>query len=162
MRRADHYGIEFERNVPVTQIDAEETYKRMLAVEAVSWKGIQKCGMIEQPSNDYYACMLRRLAMSGRGRVIFAQHEGRDIGFIFGGMAGTVYRGQQFSYSDEWQAHSIGNLMQLQQIQWLCEEGATRCDMGPLMDYKHHWTENRPKIETITLAKKSKKFRIIR
>jgi len=25
------------------QIDAEELTKRMLAVEAVSWKGIQKC-----------------------------------------------------------------------------------------------------------------------
>jgi hypothetical protein len=162
MRRADHYEIKFERSVPVTLIDAEETYRRMLAVEAVSWKGIQKCGMIQQPSNDYYACMLRRLAMSGSGRVIFSQHEGRDIGFIFGGMAGTVYRGQQFSYSDEWQAHSIGNLLQLQQIQWLCEEGATRYDMGPLMDYKHHWTENKPKIETVTLAKKSKKFRITR
>ena len=73
-------------------------------------------------------------------------------------MARNVYRGQQFSYDDEWDRYSIGNLLQIEQIKWLCEEGATRYDMGPLLDagmgYKSHWTEKRFRIETWLLEKK--------
>ena len=153
-RRAGMAGVTFERQVPTSQAGAAEVYARMLAVEASSWKGIGRCGMAEQPSRDYYTCMMRRLAVSGNGRVIFARHEECDIGFIFGGLAGKVYRGQQFSYAVDWQAASIGNLMQLEQVRWLCEEGATRYDMGPLMDYKRHWTENKAVIETRVLMRK--------
>ena len=98
--------------------------------------------------------MLKRLAVSGNGRVIFARHARGDIGFIFGGPAGTVYRRQQFSYADDWQAASIGNLLQLEQVRWLCEEGATRYDMGPFKGYKRHWTENRTIIEIRVLKRK--------
>lgn len=153
-RRAGMSGVTFERQVPTSRAGAAEIYARMLAVEASSWKGLGNCGMAEQPSRDYYACMLRRLAVSGNGRVIFARHDERDIGFIFGGLAGKVYRGQQFSYAVDWQAASIGNLMQLEQVRWLCEEGATRYDMGPLMDYKRHWTENKAVVETRVLMRK--------
>ena len=76
---------------------------------------------------------------------MFAMHEGKDIGFIFGGMAGSCYRGQQFSYDVDWKAFSIGDLLQLNQLLWLCEEGAVRYDMGmsdhPSMAYKTHWAE---------------------
>lgn len=89
--------------------------------------------------------------MSGSGRVMFARHEGRDIGFIFGALFGNVYRGQQFSYADDWKGASIGNLLQLEQIRWLCEEGAIRYDMGPQMGYKRHWTERRTLITTLAL-----------
>ena len=153
-RRAAKSGIVFERHAPANKAEAEAIYGRMLAVESSSWKGIGKCGMTIQPSRDYYACMLRRLAVSGNSRVIFACHGKRDIGFIFGGLAGKVYRGQQFSYADDWENASIGNLLQIEQIRWLCEEGATRYDMGPLMGYKRHWTEKRTVIETRVLKQK--------
>jgi len=153
-RRAALSGITFERKSPASQIEANETYTRMLAVESASWKGIGECGMTVQPSRDFYDCMLGRLAVSESARVIFARHDNKDIGFIFGGMAGKIYRGQQFSFTEEWKSFSIGNLLQLEQIIWLCSEGATRYDMGPVMEYKRHWTESSVHIETLILVPK--------
>ena len=49
----------------------------------------------------------------------------------------------------------LGNLLQLEQIRWLCEEGADRYDMGPQMDYKRHWTEITTRIEARLLRPKS-------
>lgn len=144
-KKAAEHGVTFERAAPVNREDAATVYSRMLAVEEASWKGIGRCGMAEPVVKDFYACMLERLAAACAGRVIFARHDGKDIGFIFGALAGKVYRGQQFSYVEEWKGLSVGNLMQVEQIAWLCEEGIQRYDMGPLdgprMEYKAHWTE---------------------
>jgi CelD/BcsL family acetyltransferase involved in cellulose biosynthesis len=153
-RRAAERGVTFERHAPRDPAEAAETYRRMLAVEWKSWKGLGKCGMEEPNSSQFYSTMLRRLAESGGGRVMFARHEGADIGFIFGGMAGANYRGQQFSYAEEWRKASIGNLLQVEQVRWLSEEGAVRYDMGPLMDYKPHWTEQQITIERRVLVPK--------
>jgi len=140
-RRAAEGGVSFERQRPSCVAEAEAVYERMLRVEQASWKGIARCGMAEPQASDFYRLMLRRLSASGSARVIFARNGERDIGFVFGGIAGPYYRGQQFSYADECRALSIGNLLQLEQIGWLCEDGVARYDMGPRMDYKLHWTE---------------------
>ncbi|MCA8974342.1 MAG: GNAT family N-acetyltransferase [Planctomycetes bacterium] len=155
-RRAAALGVTFERCRPRDAEHAAAVYDRMIAVERTSWKGIGRCGMAEPPSLDFYGRMLRRLAASGGGRVMFARHEERDIGFIFGGLAGAVYRGQQFSYAEEWSRCSIGNLLQLEQLRWLCEEGIGRYDMGPDMPYKQHWTEIRTDIEARLLQPRSR------
>ena len=60
-----------------------------------------------------------------------ALHEGKDIGFIFGSMAGQIYRGQQFSFDDSWSHASIGNVLQTEQIKWLCEEGQSGTIWAP-------------------------------
>jgi CelD/BcsL family acetyltransferase involved in cellulose biosynthesis len=156
-RRATERGVTFERHAPRSADEAKSIFARMLAVEWKSWKGIGKCGMEEPSSSQFYSTMLRRLAVSGSGRVMFARHEGADIGFIFGGMAGTHYRGQQFSYVEEWSKSSIGNLLQIEQVRWLGEERATRYDMGPLMDYKPHWTEQQITIERRILEPKMRR-----
>jgi hypothetical protein len=148
-------GLSFERRVAGSFEEADEVFSRMIAVEMASWKGIAHCGMAEKPTDKFYRLMLRRMSPSKTSRIIFARHEDKDIGFIYGGMAGSVYRGQQFSYDDEWRNASIGNLLQFEQLKWLCEEGATRYDMGPLlgprMEYKRHWTEKQFRIEAWTL-----------
>ncbi len=158
-RRAAAAGVYFERVNPANAAEAEGCFKRMLAVEGQSWKGLGACGMTEAEPKAFYAAMLRRLADSKEGRVIFARHEGKDIGFIFGGLARNIYRGQQFSYIAEWKDFSIGNLLQLEKITWLCEEGVKRYDMGsitgPRMEYKSHWTEKRAPIESWLLIKNS-------
>lgn len=145
IRRAQAAGVVFERHAPASAHEAGAVFARMLAVERRSWKGIARQGMDGPMTRTFYGAMLRRLAMAREGRVMFAMHEGRDIGYIFGGMAGAIYRGQQFSFDDEWRNMSIGNVLQYEQIAWLCEEGAHRYDMGPLrgpfMEYKAHWTE---------------------
>lgn len=150
-RRAADRGIVFERHAPTTVEAAAAAYERILAVEATSWKGIGECGMAESPSREFYGAMLRRLAAAGNGRVIFARIDDRDVGFIFGGIAGDVYRGQQFSYDDALAGLSIGNLLAVEKIRWLVEDGVTRYDMGPLMEYKLHWTEIETRIEVHVL-----------
>ena len=157
-RRAARAGVSYERVLPGTPAEAASAYARMLAVERSSWKGLGQCGMTETPSREFYDLLLGRLAAERAGRIIFARHEGRDIGFIFGGLAGKVYRGQQFSYADGWKDRSIGNLMQVEKVRWLCEDGVRRYDLGPLsgprMEYKRHWAEKTMRIQTWILVKK--------
>ncbi len=158
VRRASGMGVAFERHIPRSPAEADALYARMLDVERRSWKGAMHSGISETPSREFYHAMMHRLAVgpqAGTARVIFAQHEGRDIGFVFGSLAGggistgdtrdCVYRGQQFSYDQSWREWSIGDLLQLRQIEWLGEEGAARYDMGmsddPRMAYKSHWAE---------------------
>ena len=151
-------GITFEHHMPGSDDEADDIYARMLSVELSSWKGTGQCGMAEPGPKKFYEVMIKRLAAWKDARVIFARHEGNDIGFIFGGMAGPTYRGQQFSFDEQWRSASIGNILQMKQIEWLCEENAKRYDMGPLlgrgMAYKSHWTDKNHKIETWVLEKK--------
>jgi CelD/BcsL family acetyltransferase involved in cellulose biosynthesis len=130
----------------------------MISVELTSWKGVGRCGMAEPEPRKFYEIMMKMLAPAGDVRVIFATHNNRDIGFIFGGVSGDIYRGQQFSYDEEWRSSSIGNVLQMEQIAWACEEGVTRYDMGPIgggdMSYKTHWTERRHNIETWVLVRR--------
>lgn len=157
-RRAMEQGVWFERIVPATPEESAETFARMLAVEKESWKGHGQCGMDQEPATSFYRIMLSRLASSKSARVVFARHEEKDIGYVFGGLAGSIYRGQQFSYVEDWRELSIGNVLQAEQIAWLCEEGTRRYDMGPLqgnkMEYKTHWTEKEMRIETWILSRR--------
>lgn len=154
-RRAESRDLVFERVVARSVAESDTSFKRMLAVEKTSWKGIDRCGMTGAESSRFYRALSRRLAVSGAGRVIFARVDERDVGFIFGGLAGPVYRGQQFSYDDAWSTSSLGNLLQQEQVRWLEEEGVLRYDMGPEMDYKHHWTEIRTGMQVLLLRPKS-------
>ncbi len=148
VKRAKNAGIRFERCMPAGRQHTDDIYRRMLAVETASWKGIGKCGMAESPSKEYYRLMLHKLVEHDDARVIFARHMETDIGYIFGGMAGNIYRGQQFSFDAAWNKASVGNLLQYEQISWLCEEGCSRYDMGPLMEYKTRWTEEQRPLQT--------------
>jgi CelD/BcsL family acetyltransferase involved in cellulose biosynthesis len=155
MRRALSHGVTLERVSPTSDQGVDDVYSRMIAVELASWKGIEQCGMAEPGPKKFYEVMMKYLAATGDARIIFAKHGGKDIGFIFGGLTGGIYRGQQFSYDEEWQSSSIGNILQMEQVDWSCEEGLTRYDMGPLegprMSYKTHWTERKHSIETWVL-----------
>jgi hypothetical protein len=154
-RRAAASGVRFERALSRTAAEAGAVFARMLTVERASWKGRERSGIVDPPSRVFYAKMLERLSRSTSARVIFARCEDDDVGFIFGGLAGAVYRGQQFSFTDDWRPFSIGNLLQLEQVRWLCEEGAVRYDMGPLMEYKRHWTETQTRIGARLLRPRS-------
>ena len=152
VKKARQEGIYFERVLPASADEAKAAFARMIAVERTSWKGRDHCGMAEPGICDFYAYLLERLAPEKGGRVIFARREDRDVGFIFGGLAGDIYRGQQFSYAHDFHELSLGNLMQIEKIRWLSEEGVQRYDMGPVdgpkMQYKSHWTEKAVPIRT--------------
>lgn len=151
VRRIDALGVVAERHVPEDAAAAAVLYERMLAVEQRSWKGIKACGMAEPGSREFYATMLRRLTVGRFARVLFARHGDRDVGFVFGGHVGGIYRGQQFSFDAEWQRHSLGNWLQWQQLLWLSEEGCQRYDLGPRMAYKLHWAEIELRSESLVL-----------
>lgn len=160
-RRAAESGVIFTRELPATMEEAAALYARMLAVEARSWKGIGRCGMAEPPAREFYAALVQKLAGRGKLRAIMASRDGEDIGFIFGGLCGgpgDTYRGQQFSYAATEPRLSLGNLLQLETLQWLCEEGVRRYDMGPVtgprMEYKRHWTEEDHEIQTWVMVRR--------
>ncbi len=161
-RRASERGLRFERIRPGDRAESDAAFRRMLAVERTSWKGLADCGITEIGSSRFYRALARRLAVSGAGRVIFARDGERDVGFIFGGIAADVYRGQQFSYAEDWHPASIGNLLQREQIRWLEEDGIARYDMGPVMDYKSHWTEQRTSMQVLLLRPKPKRAMLAR
>lgn len=158
-RNAAGCDVTFTRCLPTSAGEAAALYARMLAVEAKSWKGIGHCGMTEPPAREFYAALVQRLASEGRLRAIMARQHDEDIGFIFGGLCGPVYRGQQFSYAATARRLSPGNLLQLETLRWLCEEGVQRYDMGPVtgprMEYKRHWTEENHEIQTWIMVKRS-------
>jgi CelD/BcsL family acetyltransferase involved in cellulose biosynthesis len=157
LRRADEAGVVFEQHCPIP-LEADHLFDRMLVVELQSWKGIAEQGMEQPGVVDFYHLMLRELSKTADARVIMARFEDRDIGFIFGGMLGKIYRGQQFSFVDDWASGSIGNTLQTEQIKWLCEESANRYDLGPLhgpaMEYKQHWTDQRYRVSSVVLRRR--------
>lgn len=156
VRRAAAAGLVVEPCAPADENDVASVFSRMLEIEARSWKGLAGRGMNSPSVSGFYKAMLRRLSASGSARVMFAVHDGQDIGFVFGGLAGDIYRGQQFSFDETWRSLSVGHLMQYEQIAALCAEGVRRYDMGPLtgpsMAYKHRWAELRMPMEAYLLG----------
>lgn len=158
LRRAANLGLVFERVKPDLH-NFRTIYDRILAVESKSWKGRDHCGMLESPSCELYGAMLEMLAQIRSALIIFAIFEGEDVGFIFGGLHGPFYRGQQFSFSESFRNYSIGNMLQYEKILWLSELGCLRYDMGPAngprMEYKRRWTEERQEFQTWALIPRS-------
>lgn len=142
-RRAEERGVTFERCAPRDAAAAEAAWERILAVERRSWKGLGQCGLDGPEPSRFYGVLLRRLAVAGSARVVFARGDGRDIGFLFGGLAAGWFRAQQFSFDDGWRAYGIGNLLQAETLRWISAQGAAHYHMGPEMDYKPHWAERR-------------------
>ena len=150
LQKAQSAGIEFVRcPTNLSAEDAAAVYARMLAVEESSWKGREHCGISQEPFRTFYGEVFRRMCHHGGARAIFARRDGQDVGFVMGGVDGIHYRGQQFSYAADLAALSIGNILQWKQIEWLCEEGIARYDMGSVLDYKLHWTELELKSHTL-------------
>jgi len=145
LRRAVQKGndafVHFERCIPKDSTEAEAAFDRMVAIERTSWKGLDNCGMTEEPYLTFYRAVYLQMCRNKAARAIFATMEGCDIGFVMGGIDGTSYRGQQFSYGAEFEGLSVGNLLQWQMIQWLCEDNIQRYDLGSVLDYKVHWAE---------------------
>lgn len=149
MRRAEEEGITYEYVDSVLESETEELYERILEVEERSWKGMDGTGILDGGMNIFYRIMLPRLARRDGLRVVFARHEGRDIGYVFGGLFEDTYRGLQLSYDDEYSKYSPGNLVQYEMIERLCEEGLLSYDLGSELDYKARWAET--SLETITV-----------
>ena len=143
-RRAREEGVTFE---PATG-DADAIFRRVLDVEARSWKGPVGTGLLLEEMTCFYRPLAERLG--DRLCTVFARHEGEDIGYILGGVGKGTYRGFQFSFDRRFGHLSLGGLMQLAQIEQLCAEGIATYDLGIDLDYKHRWADE-PR-DTLTLV----------
>jgi hypothetical protein len=138
-RAAARSGVVFE---PHHDDDPDALFDRALAIEARSWKGRQGVGIDTGRMRDFYRAITRRLSRRGGLRAWLARAGDRDVGYVLGGVRGATYRGLQFSYDAELEHLSVGNLLQLRQIEELCAQGFVEYDLGMEMDYKHRWAED--------------------
>lgn len=144
-RRAKDNGIQFQRVRPQSPSGIRTTFRRMQAIERSSWKADCENAYSILSKADLYRPLLERMSRSRDVRIVFAMVDRRDVGFILGGVFGSIYSGMHFSYDQSVAALSIGNLLQLEKIRWLCQDGIQRYDMGisggGRIAYKRHWAE---------------------
>ncbi len=148
-RLAHDAGVTFEMVSSVTEQGSMALYERILAVEERSWKGKSGTGILDGGMNTFYRIMLPRLARRGALRVLFARQADRDVAFVFGGLIDGTYRGLQLSFDQDLDKLSLGNLVQLEMVRALTDEGIAAYDLGSELDYKSRWAESR--LETVTL-----------
>lgn len=148
-RMAQAAGITYEVVAGATEHDFPTLYDRILAVEERSWKGQSGTGILDGGMNTFYRIMLPRLARRGALRVLFAREGERDVAFVFGGLFEETYRGLQLSFDQALDRLSLGNLVQLEMIRALADEGVLAYDLGSELDYKSRWAESC--LETVTL-----------
>ncbi|HTO56082.1 MAG TPA: GNAT family N-acetyltransferase [Myxococcota bacterium] len=147
-RRVRAAGVTFEMIAPRSTEAALAAYARVLAVERRSWKAATDNGVDRGPMCAFYGRMFPRLAERGALRVLFALRDGADVGYLSGGLAGSGFRGLQFSFDDRLRALGLGNVLQLEAITRLCDAGIASYDLGSGSAYKARWAEER----VLTLA----------
>ncbi|MGM0554842.1 MAG: GNAT family N-acetyltransferase [Myxococcota bacterium] len=153
-RRAAEAGVEFDYfDHPDSSDEALALFDRIIAIEKTSWKGKQSAGISSGRMNDFYRKMVPRLTEREMLRVVFATVDDTDIAYCFGGVMMDTYRGLQMSYHDDFKDLSPGNIVQMEMIEALCEEGVAFYDMGQAMDYKSSWTDE--ELETVALIVRS-------
>ncbi len=138
----------------MTADEAEALFERAMAVETRSWKGRTGQGVDAGPMNLFYRNMLRRLGPKGQARILIAESNGRDVGYLFGGLMGGVYRGFQFSFDADYRRLGLGNMLQGEMIERLCAEGAEAYDLGVAADYKARWAERLVTTSTLLIGRR--------
>jgi CelD/BcsL family acetyltransferase involved in cellulose biosynthesis len=137
-READ---VTFEEIRPFDSAQAAAVYARALAIERDTWKTASGNGVDHGPMRDFYARMLPRLAERGELRALFANRDGVDLGYLYGGVVGGLFRGLQFSFREDARALGLGNVLQAEMLERLCAEGIDCYDLGAQSSYKRHWGE---------------------
>ena len=140
-KRTHEAGLVFESARPSNAEEAAEIYARALAIERDSWKTATGNGVDRGPMREFYARMLPRLAERGKLRALFATRDGVDLGYLYGGIAGELFRGLQFSFRENTRPLGLGNVLQAEMLERLCAEGLTTYDLGSQSAYKRHWGE---------------------
>ncbi len=151
-RAAQEQGISFEWIDG--ECDGAALLERILRIEQRSWKGEAGKSIYRSPAyKGFYETLCGRLGKRGLLRTIFAQRNEQDIAYAFGGVVGSVYRGFQISYNDEFAAIGLGNLLQWQQMQKLAQEGITLYDLGMEMAYKKRWADRLQRFQTLIFTR---------
>lgn len=134
-------GVRLEHVRPRTAAESAVAYARALEIERDTWKTASGNGVDRGPMREFYARMLPRLAERGELRALFATLDGVDVGYLYGGTAGALFRGLQFSFRERERALGLGNALQAEMIESLCADGFALYDLGSQSEYKRHWGE---------------------
>lgn len=137
-RRADDAGITV---VDCSALAPDDAIDRVLDVEVRSWKGEQGTGLASEELAGFYRRMAWRLGAADQLRLLFARQDGRDVGFVLGGVRGRTYRGLQLSYDRSVRELGVGHLLQIHQLEALAGTGIDVYDLGMDMDYKRRWAD---------------------
>jgi CelD/BcsL family acetyltransferase involved in cellulose biosynthesis len=148
-RRTRDAGVRFESVSPGVADAVAAAYERALAVEHDTWKTRSGNGVDRGPMREFYARMLPCLAARGALRMLFATRDGVDVGYLYGGIAGGLFRGLQFGFRESERRLGLGNALQAEMIERLCVEGLSVYDLGSQSDYKRRWAE--PGLVTLRL-----------
>ncbi len=135
-RHAEDVGLE------ITNVSEDPAvFERCRQIEGASWKGQDGDGIVAPEMGEFYRMMIERLQIRGRLRASIATLDGKDVGFIFGGVRGRRYRGLQLSFSESVRELSVSHLLQRQEIKALADAGAAVYDLGMDMEYKRRWAD---------------------
>ena len=121
--------------------DEPDLLARLVAIESRSWKGQRDDGLVAPDLQRLYGHLITRLGASGRLRCAVARMDGRDVGYILGGVRAGIYRGFQLSYTTDVAELGIGHLLQHAQITALEAESVHTYDLGMDMPYKRRWAD---------------------
>jgi CelD/BcsL family acetyltransferase involved in cellulose biosynthesis len=131
----------------------DELFDRIVSVEKRSWKGKKRAGISTGRMRDFYRLMIDRLHRRDALRIGFARLDDEDIAYCFGGLFEKTYRGLQMSYDDDYSDLSPGNILQIEMIQNLIDEGIETYDMGQAMEYKSRWTNDEFTTDALVIRK---------
>lgn len=148
-RRASETGIEL---LDAHHLDREEMVRRLIDVEARSWKAEHQTGLNATDMLAMYDTLLARL-QPGRARFWLARADNIDVGYILGAIDHSHpnrYRGLQQSFDKRFATAGIGSRLADHQLDCLGREAVTSVDLGMPIDYKSRWADHLRR--TITLA----------
>lgn len=122
----------------------EELFDRILAIQRRTYKWREGTDILKAPEYvAFYRTLFTDLRARGDLRLLFAQRDGEDLAYIFGGVAGDTYRGFQMSYVEEARSLGLGNRLQLENLHRCEAEGIARYDLGMHSPYKERWSDRR-------------------
>jgi len=141
LRQVEGAGIRFRRVHCGPGPELAALYERILAIEGRAWKSLEGRGADSEPMRSFYDHAWHRLAEQGQLRVLLAESQGRELGYLHGALVDGRFRGLQFSFDEAVRSLGLGNALQYQMLDWLCELGAADYDMGSHSEYKRRWAE---------------------
>ena len=116
-------------------------YDEILEVERRTWKSAAGNAADRPPMRTFYASLWPRLAGRGELRVLVAERAGRAVGYCHGAARADHFRGLQVSFDDACRDLGLGNVLQLEMIRRLVDEGVGHYDLGAQSAYKDRWAE---------------------
>jgi hypothetical protein len=134
--------------------DPAALFERIIAIQrdTAKWAGGDDIFQME-PYPRFYQTIMERLSQRRELRVLFARRENEDLGYIFGGILGTVYRGLQMSYRESARRWAIGNFLQIENLKSCSVEGIQTYDFGMPAEYKLRWADRTDEYVALVLGR---------